>query len=250
MRKGILLALIGLSAATAGAQTKKTITSQEQVWLGYFNQTRFTDRWGIWAEAQLRTQDDFFNKLNQSILRGGLTYYIYDKSKLTAGYAWVNNFPGEGHRDISQTEHRFWQQIQWHTNYPKVRTMQWVRLEERYRRKIANDSTLAEGYNFNYRIRYNLLLQVPLSPKGPVKNSFSFIVNDEVHINFGKNIVYNYFDQNRFFIGFAWHVNDHDNLQFGYMNVFQQLPAGNQYKNNHVARIFYFQNLDMRKKKP
>ena len=78
---------------------------------------------------------------------------------------------------------------------------------------------------------------------------FSFILNDELHINFGKNIVYNYFDQNRFFIGFAWHLNDHDNLQFGYMNLFRQLPAGNQYRNNHMARIFFFRNLDLRKGK-
>ena len=37
------------------------------------------------------------------------------------------------------------------------------------------------------------------------------------------------------------------NVQFGYMNLFQQLPAGNQFKNIHAARVFYFHNLDFRK---
>jgi hypothetical protein len=50
--------------------------------------------------------------------------------------------------------------------------------------------------------------------------------NDEVHINFGKLAIYNYFNQNRFFLGFAYHVNKHDNLQWDDMNVFQQLAAG------------------------
>ena len=127
--------------------------------------------------------------------------------------------------------------------------MQWFRLEERYRHKILNDSTLASGYNFNWRIRYNLLYQVPLSKNAFGPHTFSFLVNDEVHVNFGKQIVYNYFDQNRFFIGFAYHTNATDNLQFGYMNVFQQLPAGNQYKSTHVARLFYFHNLNFRPKK-
>jgi hypothetical protein len=81
------------------------------------------------------------------------------------------------------------------------------------------------------------------------KGTFSFVLSDEVFVNAGKEIVYNSFDQNRFFAGFAYYLNDHDNLQFGYMNVFQQLPSGNRYRSNHVARIFYFHNLDLRKKK-
>ena len=31
------------------------------------------------------------------------------------------------------------------------------------------------------------------------------------------------------------------------MNLFQQLAAGNRYRSNHVARLFYFHNLDLRK---
>jgi hypothetical protein len=77
----------------------------------------------------------------------------------------------------------------------------------------------------------------------------SFIANDDVHINFGKAIVYNYFDQNRFFLGFAYHLNAHDNLQLGYMNLFQQQSAGNRYRVLHAARLFYFQNLDLRRKR-
>ena len=91
--------------------------------------------------------------------------------------------------------------------------MQWIRLEERFRHKILNDSTLADGYNFNYKLRYNLWYEIPLSKKGIVPNTFSFIANDEVHINFGKQIVNNYFDQNRFFVGLKYQINAHDNLQ-------------------------------------
>jgi hypothetical protein len=139
--------------------------------------------------------------------------------------------------------------VQWHTRYAKNRTMQWVRLEERYRRKVLNDSTLASGYNFNFRVRYNILWQIPLTTSKDIKKGdFSFVLNDEVHVNFGKQIVYNYFDQNRFFAGFAYHLNSHDNLQFGYMNIFQQLATGNRYRTTHAARIFYFHNLDLRKK--
>ena len=212
------------------SQTQKNTTEVKQIWLGYFNQTRLSDHWGLWADLHLRTKDDFVHKLSQGITRLGLTYYLNDATRLTAGYAFVNNFPGDSHKNISQPENRLWQQLQWHTKYKKVRTMQWIRLEERWRHKILNNDELADGYNYSWRIRYNLFYQVPLSKKGFAPNTLSFVANDEVHINFGKKIVYNYFDQNRFFLGFAYQTNAHDNLQFGYINVFQQLTAGNKYK--------------------
>ncbi len=240
--------LILLVCISVAAFSQKKTTSVQQVWAAYFNQLRLTDKFGLWGDFHLRTKEDFVNDVSQSIVRLGLTYYIKDNTKLTAGYAWVNHFPADNHADISQTEHRPWQQIQWHTPYPRLRLMQWLRLEERFRRKIKDNDELAPGYNFNYRSRYNFFLITPLGKKAFAPNSLSFVVNDEVHVNFGKQVVYNYFDQNRFFLGLAYHTNKHDNLQFGYMNVFQQLPAGNAYRSNHVLRIFYFQNLDLRKK--
>jgi hypothetical protein len=246
--KGMLfLIFFFLFLTIAGISQVKQIASDNQVWLGYLNQTRFSKKWGAWLDLHLRTKEDFFTNFSQSIVRAGLTYYVNDDTKLTAGYAYVTNYPGDNHKNISQAEHRPWQQIQWHTKYPKLRLMQWFRLEEKFKRKILNDDELASGYSFNYKLRYNFFAQFPLNKKRFQPHTLSFVVNNEVHINFGKQIVNNYFDQNRFFLGLAYHVNKHDNLQFGYMNLFQQLAAGNRYKNLSVARIFYFHNLDLRK---
>jgi len=246
IRRAILMVVL---IAPLSSQAQKQTTSVQQVWFGYLNQTRLSDRWGIWFDGHLRTKEDFLTDLSTSIARFGLTYYLNDNTKLTAGYAYVNFFPADNHKNVSQPEHRPWQQIQWHTKYSKIRMMQWLRVEERYRRKILNDDELAEGYSFNWKLRYNFFLGVPLSKKAFAPGTFSFVFNDEVHINAGKEIVYNYYDQNRLFIGFSFHTNKHDNLQFGYMNLFQQLAAGNKYRSIHAARIFYFQNLDLRKKK-
>lgn len=237
---------VSLSIQLVGFSQKQT-TYTEQVWLGYSNQTRFSNKWGMWADLHLRTKEEFFTNFSQSIVRLGLTYYLNDNTKLTAGYAWVNHFPSDNHKNISQPEHRPWQQIQWHSKFQRLRLMQWVRLEERFRRNIKNDDELGEGHQFNWRVRYNFLASFPLAKKAFAPKTWSFILNDEVHINAGKEIVYNYFDQNRFFAGFSYHLNTHDNIQFGYMNLFQQLAAGNRYRNIHAARIFYFHNLDTRR---
>jgi hypothetical protein len=220
----------------------------QQVWVAYANQTRFSDHWGLWADFHLRTKEAFLTDLSQAIARLGLTYYVNDKVKLTAGYAYVNIFPAEGHTNVSQPEHRPWQQVQWHTNSKKMKIMQWLRLEERYRHKIKSNDELADGYNFNYRVRYNYLMMFPLGKRAFQKNAVSAVINNELHINFGKEVILNTFDQNRFFAGFAYHVNENDNIQFGYMNLYQQMAAGNKYRMIHVPRIYYFHNIDLRKK--
>ncbi len=243
----VLLAVI--VTAKPSAQTKST-EHINRIWYGYFNQTRLSDKWGIWSEVQLRSKEDFVSGVSQGIARVGLMYYLNDAAKLTAGYAFVNDFPGDNHKNISAPEHRPWQQIQWHTKYGKQRMMQWIRLEERYRHKVKNDDELADGYNFNWRIRYNLWYEIPFVKDGAEANSWSFIANDEVHINFGKQIINNYFDQNRFFLGLKYQTGKFSNLQFGYMNIFQQLAAGNKYRVTNTIRLFYFQNFDVRKKKP
>ena len=248
MKKGIIIILIcAVFGADSVAQSRQT-TSANQVWGGYFNQTRFSKRMGAWLDVQLRTKEDFVEHLSQFIFRPGITYYLSDAAKLTAGYAYIRHYPADNHSKVAQPEHRPWQQLQWHTRYAQLRTMQWLRLEERYRKNILNDSTLGNGYQFNFRLRYNFLLQVPLTTGAVGAGDFSFIVNDEIHINFGRQILYNTFDQNRFFLGFAYHLNANDNLQFGYMNQYQQLSSGSRYRSVHAARIFYFHNLDLRKK--
>lgn len=229
------------------AQTKNTVSVQ-QVWTGYFNQARISNKWGIWADFHLRTKEDFISNLSQGIARIGLTYYFTDDAKLTAGYAFVNHFPADQHQNISQPEHRAWQQLQWHFRYKRWRIMQWFRLEERWRRRILNHDELASGYHFNFRARYNFFAQFSLAKHPFSPKTFSAVINNEVHINFGKQIINNYFDQDRFFIGFNFHLDGHDNIQAGYSNVFQQLPAGNQYRSTHVIRLFYFHQLDLRKK--
>lgn len=230
------------------AQTTKNTAHIQQIWAGYFNQTRLSARWGLWADIQLRTKENFTDNLSQSLNRVGLTYYLTDNTKLTFGYAFINHFPADNHANVSRPEHRIWQQVQWHNKYPRLRLMQWFRLEEKFRRKVVDVDNLGEGYNYSWKLRYNFLLNAALGKKAFAPGSFSFVLNDEVHVNFGKEVVYNYFDQNRFFVGFSYHNSSSDNIQFGYMNLFQQLASGNSYKDIHTIRVSYFHNLDLRKK--
>jgi hypothetical protein len=239
MRKFVsALCVVCILSATSYAQTK-TFEHRKMTWLGYFSQLRFTEHSGLWVDLHLRLNDNFVNEVHTTIARFGYTYYISDKTRLTAGYAFQSQ---PGHNGAATVlEHRPWQQIQWLEKKPRFSMMQWVRLEQRFR-KIGDGD-----YDFlSHRIRYNISFSIPIGKKemGP-KTPFLF-TNNEVFINAGKNIVNNYFDQNRFFVGLGYQFTLHLNAQLGYMNVFQQLPAGNKYVDTDAIRLFIFHNFDFR----
>jgi Protein of unknown function (DUF2490) len=223
---------------------EKEVHHREQLWFGYFNQTRITNRFGLWVDIHYRQTDNFVERPFQFLFRPAVTYFIKDNLRFNVGYAFVNHFPAKG-LETSRPEHRAWQQIWWNQKYSGLTTLQWLRFEQRFNRKITND-TLEDGYNFNYRLRYNLSFFIPLRGKEiAAKTPFIAIMN-EVFLNFGKKIVYNTFDQNRFFAGVGYQLTSHLNAQLGYMNIFQQEASGNKYMSTNAIRLFVFHSLDLR----
>lgn len=245
MKRTGLVLLASLVYVNGHSQTKRT-TSVQQVWTGYFNQTRISNRWSIWFNTQLRTKHRLVNDVSLFTLRPAVAFHATENIKLVAGYAYTWHYPNNNSSTV-RPEHRFLQQFQWSTQHGNKKSTQYIRLEERFHKKIANDS-IANGYNFNYRLRYSYTWQVPLNIKQTTsKGNFSFLLNNEVFISFGKEIIYNYFDQNRFYAALAYQFNKQNNLQLGYLNVFQQLSAGNQYRVTHAVRALFTHHLDLRK---
>ena len=91
------------------------------------------------------------------------------------------------------------------------------------------------------------MFMLPLKGKEITPGIPFLFFNNEIHINAGRQIVNNYFDQNRLAIGMGYPFTAHLNVQLAYLDVFQQLPAGNKYVNINAVRIFVFHNLDLRK---
>jgi hypothetical protein len=246
MMKKTLLALgaIFLALVARGQPPAKQTAHEGQTWLAYFNQVRLSQRWGLWGDLQLRSRERMVGGLSLGIARGGLIYFLSDQTRLVGGYAYGHAFANDSHPGIFQPEHRPWQMLQWQAQYPKVRTTQAIRLEQRFRRRLKNGSEWADGYLFNYRLRLSTQAQFTLTKPGP--GGFSLLLSDEIFVNFGSEIIYNYFDQNRVFLGISYQINKQASLQLGYLNLFQQLPAGNQYRYTHALRATYLHNLDLR----
>lgn len=238
--------LLVLASLNVSAQTKQ-IQSIQQSWFSIQDQSRLTSKWGIWNDLQIKTKDNYTNNFSSSEFSLGAIYVLPKNLKLVGAYTYVTNYPSEA-RTINVYEHRPWQMIQMNTNLHAAKWMQWLRLEERFKSKTIDNNTIGDGYDFSYRIRYNVFTQLALGKHKFAPGTFSLAFGNEIFINFGEHILYNTFDQNRIFMGTFYHVNKHDNLQIGYSKVYQQLASGNKYKSLDVFKVTYLSNLDFTRK--
>lgn len=228
----------------ARGQAVKQVNDQSLVWLGYFNQTRLSDKVGLWLDVHAR-RIDWLERWSALAVRPGVTFYFPGKARLTAGYAYFNHYPPLGERTIRR-EHRIWQQLSWTHGAGRWQVGHRIRTEQRFNRNITND-VLQFGYRFNHRFRYQLGVTYLLSGEAEKPGAFTVGVSDEILVNAGRQIRLNYFDQNRFTVALGYQLSKSSNVQVGYMNLFQQLPAGYVFTNNHVARVYFLHNLDFSK---
>ncbi|MCS7004170.1 MAG: DUF2490 domain-containing protein [Cytophagales bacterium] len=222
----------------------KRVTHKNYMWYGYLFQARNTERWGSWFDFHLRTENLNLNSF--WIVRVGVIYRNKLGTMFVGGYANLHSF--ENINRIDRNEHRIWQQVQWVNTYPRMRIMHRFRFEQRYRQKMLNGE-IVPGYNFNHRLRYMLNISVSLNNKKPNQpKSLVGVLQNELLMNAGKEIIYNYLDQNRLFVGVGFQITPTIHFQVGYMHTFLQQPAPSSYVESNTARFFLFHQIDLRKK--
>ena len=249
MRNAFLLFTIGLSSLTLRAQTApKTLRYQQQTWLMYQLQLRFSPHWGGILESHLRRSGHFVDFAGTQINRVGLSYFPNAAARLSANYAYVVN-RNAFNVGPARPEHRTWAEIGFSQPFPRLVLNQRFRAEQRFVHR-SDGNKLTEGYRFNHRLRYQLGIQWPMRPPAPGRLTPNLVVQNEILVNAGKEIVYNYFDQNQFFIGISCPVGRGFTLQTGYLNLFQQQSAGNAFVDFHILRFTVFQTLDLQRRLP
>jgi hypothetical protein len=224
---------------------QKQFEVREQTWVGYFNQTRLTNRSGVWVDLHFRGTDNFLQAKSIAIARAAYIYYLSDNVRLMAGYAYAPRFSNADPGVIP--EHRPWQQVLWSEKKKRFNLTQSFRIEQRFRQRIADDELTSE-FDFNWRLRYNFVFTLPLKGGEILPKTPFLYFNNDTHINAGKNIKYNYLDQNRTFLGLGYQFTDQLNVHLGYMFIFQQEPVAEHFVRIHAIRLYVIHNLDLRKK--
>ena len=222
---------------------QKEINNQHQAWVSINSTVKLTNKWGFVADVHER-RNNFFKDASFHFIRFGVNYWLMDNVTLTAGYAHLWLAPTTNGWKTFSNDNRVYEQAQITSKLSAVRLLQRLRIEQRWQQKIANDKPTGNN-KFTTRVRYLMSFTIPVSTNA---NLPSLVLSDEILVQFGKEVVYNTFDQNRVFVGIRQKVTKSLSFDLGYMFVNQQKASGYQYDHNNTFRCFFYYTPDCRKK--
>lgn len=243
--KNIILLILALFPILIFAQ--KTVTNQNLVWYSYFLTLRFNENCYIQTELQERhfidpvVQHQFLSRSHVHKTPGNSGW------EASAGICIFLQNPNDPYATVKLTV----PELRPHVEFAYKQKLKYLIIDHRYRaeaRFFHNTSTtkaeLEDGFYFgNFRFRYRLQAVVPVW-KIDEKRGLKIKVSDEIHLNSGKKIVKNVFEQNRFYAGLS--IDALPNLTFdvGYLNWFQQRPSGDFY-NRNILRFTIFHTINL-----
>ncbi|MEP7254388.1 MAG: DUF2490 domain-containing protein [Ferruginibacter sp.] len=157
----------------------------------------------------------------QGLFRTAVQYKPNSNFTLAIGYAQAEIF-SYGDFPIAANgsfpEHRIFEQAIIKQNINKFSISNRFRIEQRWLGKVeAGTNREIESWTFLHRFRYLLKVQYPFN-----KKMYAWLGN-EIFIGAGKNLGVNIFDQNRIHASIGYKINNHVNIELGYINqVLQQ----------------------------
>ncbi|NOX47980.1 MAG: DUF2490 domain-containing protein [Chlorobi bacterium] len=196
-------------------------------WIMYFGMNKLSDKFSIHTEVQYRNHTLIPNNTEQLLLRTGLNYHFSGKAFATAGYAYVPSYDFESEQIAPESiEHRIWQQLILANTIGRIKFEHRYRIEQRWVNK-----------DYKNRLRYRLMLFVPLNKPKIEKGTLFLGVYDEIFLNTKKD----FFDRNRLYGALGFQYNKVSNVQIGVLH--QQLTDSAKW----YLQFALFLNIDFRK---
>lgn len=233
---GILLILI-LFSSNLNAQ-EKNIETQNILWTRYLLKFQTTEKWTFTFDVEERMYMFPFRQ-HQFLPSLGANYKLDDSFSISASMMYFElTLPQDPSADFSEIQNELRPQIALNFNHSINSKWTFVgrfKTEWRYIKRPDLDSYFFRNYRF--RMRMGL--------KYKINNNFTANILEEIHINAGKNIIRNVFDQNRLSTGISYKINDKFQLETGYLYWFQQRATGDDFFSRNIVYFTLKHNLKL-----
>lgn len=237
MKKFILIIFL-FPVFVLSQNTLPIVQKDNMLWIGYYSTINITSKWSVNSDFQFRAKN-WYHDRSQALGRTGLSYKFNNKVSAMLGFAHFRFFINN---ESTRGEWRPWQELLINDQLNNLKITHRFRLEQRFNEKVKNNEPLNE-YQFNHRFRYRLDLRFPVAKNEEKRKTLYILIGNELIINAGKNITYNYFDQNRSYIGLNLELNKKLALQLQYTHIWQQLPSGNTFLSTEVIRFNLYHTI-------
>jgi hypothetical protein len=221
----LMLALWALIPGTVDAQTAEDELGD---WLIYNGTVRFSERWSLFTEAQLRLYEVASN-VNEAFARAAGQYHTSPDTLVALGYMRSEVWPFMDGR--TTTENRIYEQFTLKHHWGRPVFEHRFRLEQRW---VDEAGTT----DFRNRFRYRLQVTTPINRESLGPRTHFFNCYDELFLNYGSRS--ETFDQNRLYAAYGRQFTAQANLQLGLL--WQHRSSGDFLR----LQLFYTHNFDLR----
>jgi hypothetical protein len=200
-------------------------------WYMYFGDHALgKSRFGAHLEGQWRRADVVLG-WQQLLLRPALNFQLNKQVMLTAGYAFVDTHR-YGSFPVREKfpEHRLYQQAQVTQRWKGIDWQNRFRLEQRHLRGFAQ--------RYENRVRYMLRANVALG-----KSAYYAGAYNEIFYNWGRDVAFNVFDQNRAYVALGRNLKRQTRVEFGFLEQTVQQRNGRVFEHNHTLQVAVFSRM-------
>lgn len=228
--KKYLLIILFLGITQIQVQAQAPGEDELGTWLMLFGNAKLSDEYSLHAETQLRLYEPLEN-FNQLLLRVGVGRKLSPQASVMAGYGYIptTSFNKEELK-TSSVEHRIWEQFALTNRLGRLFFEHRYRIEQRW---ISS----ASAENYLNRLRYRLLVNIPLNKPEISEGTLFASFYDEVFLNVTETP----FDQNRLYAALGYRFNSLLSVQAGYLR--HRLTAGSFNR----LQLAMFLNADFRR---
>jgi len=232
LNKLLPAALLSFLALFSNAQQpERKVTNQSFSLFTYVNQVDISSKISILNDIQER---NFVRPLKQSqfYIRSQFSYQLKKNWTVNTGIAYYRSSPSNPYSlsKLVLPEIRLNQDLSYKIHLNSVNLSNRLRLEERFIHKSLNDS-LINGSNFKTRLSYTFYFEYYLSKKRDL-HGLMLKASDGIYVYTNKR-----FDQNRFYTGLSYQLENNLSLELGYIKSYQQLSSGHVYYNRNMASL-------------
>lgn len=212
----------GLMLPTKGiAQVKRQVTYSRQVWFTHQFQFPLQGKWSLVGDLGFRQHQGLAAPM-QRLTRIGISHPLGKGWDLQGGGAFFDTYSTTS--AVRRQEIRAW--IRTFSITPLSKVLQ-IQNRHCYEARWLEETPSAEGLalaplRLQHRFRYQTALQWR-----PAKlKHWQFSVVEEILINFGNPIIYNFFDHNRFQVLGGYRLGNGWSMNAGYMWMYTQRSSG------------------------
>ena len=232
-----IISLVLFSYSVSGQDFQKVINRQSLALAAFSSDLELSTKWSLSIDLQERI---YINPVKQSQMfcKTQLGLEPFKNFNFGNGIAYYLNSPGdpEFSSSLKVPEIRLNHDLGYSHNLRSIHFSHRYRMEERFIHKKQDDS-LIDGYRFVERVSYMLALECKLINSKDHDHDIYLKLSDGIYVNTHKGILFNSFDQNRFYAGLNYQLHKNLTVELGYINLYQQRISGLEYLNRNIASL-------------